>query len=183
MALSWYILVSSQRCLSTCPGSWLRQFLPQMTSYDTPSAPIPGGNPIQHCSARIPSPQWTAFGLEPFKGGSHLVTSLPVHWKLTTWGTSGILALLHPTAALPCHLELLWFLLWMYPKLLGFDPQTHLVLSGGGAHSRDVDSAPVLADNCSLLENFTWCFPHALRGHVAWIVPHREDRGNTFSAV
>lgn len=157
-----------------------------MTSCDTPSASIPGGNPMQHCSARIPSPHWTVFGLEPFKGGCHLVTSLPVHWELTTWGTFGILALLHPTAALyPCLGILGYSDFFFGCTLSSWDLTSKLiyVLFGGGAHSRDVYSAPVLADNCGLLENFTWSFPHALRGHVAWIFPHREDRGNTFSTV
>ena len=171
MALSWYILMNSQRCLSACPGSWLRQFLPQMTSCDTPSAPIPGGNPIQHCSR--------AFQVWLSTWSHHCLFT-------GNWQPEGHLASLPCSILLlPCLAILSYSDFFFGCTLSSWDltPKLIYVLSGGGAHSRDVDSAPVLADNCSLLENFTWCFPHALRGHVAWIFPHREDRGNTFSTV
>lgn len=136
--LSWHTLVNSQE-ISTCPGSWPRRFLLQMISCDIPSAFIPSGNPTWPCSARIPSPQWIAFGLELFRNGSHVATLPPVLPELA-WGTFGVFVLPSPTAFFSPYSAFLGYcgyLFTWFPKPLAahinLTPKFICAYSGGGS--------------------------------------------------
>lgn len=145
-----------QRCPSTYPCSWLRQFLPQMTSCDTRTAPVLVATPHSIVLPGFPHPSGQSFGLEPFRAGSYVAIPPPVHWELT-WETFGILALFCPTAVpspCPAILGYSGFFFRCAPKLLeahmNLTPNLIFVHSGGRAHSKYCGSALVLADNPSL---------------------------------
>lgn len=69
-----------------------------------------------------------------------------------------------------------------------FDPKTYVCTVWWWKHvasdePRGTRPAPVLADNPSLQEYFSWGLPNELQGHVICIFFHMESRGNAFSTM